>query len=305
MNVMGLERMNFRRLQAFRAVMAEGSVTRAGHAMHISQPAVSRLLADLEADLGVALFERDKGRLIPTPEAALLHQEAELAFAGLERLNDAAQAVRGLRRGQLRIICETVYAEGLLPRLAAAYHAAHPDVAIEIDIGPSARVADWVALTWYDLGLLVLPASHPELNLLPLGSRRALCAVPAGHPLSEKTAIAPEDLEGRRFISLVSGTPFRSAIDRAFEDAGIKRDIHLEARTQHALCAFVACGAGCTIVDPCLAEDIGDSRIAFRRFEPEISWSLALALPRNHRSSIICEDFAAFVQQNAELVSPA
>ncbi|MEX0923440.1 MAG: LysR substrate-binding domain-containing protein [Rhodovibrionaceae bacterium] len=296
--------MNFRRLQAFRAVMAEGSVTRAGHAMHISQPAVSRLLADLEADLGVALFARDKGRLIPTPEAELLHQEAELAFSGLERLNDAAQAVRGLRRGQLRIICETVYAEGLLPRLAAAYHAANPDIAIEIDIGPSTRVAEWVALTWYDLGLVVLPMSHPELTLLPLGSRRAVCAVPSDHPLAERASIRPEDLEGQRFISLVSGTPFRSVIDRAFDDAGIKRDIHLEARTQHALCAFVASGAGCTIVDPCLAEDISNPRIAFRRFEPEISWSLALALPRNHRSSMICQDFAAFVERNAGLVMP-
>lgn len=292
--------MNFRRLQAFRAVMAEGSVTRAGHAMHISQPAVSRLIADLEADLGIALFERDKGRLIPTPEAQLLHQEADLAFSGLERLSDAALAVRGLRRGQLRIICETVYAEGLLPRLAAAYHAAHPDVAIEIDIGPSTRVADWVAMTWYDLGLVVLPMSHPELTLLPLGSRRAVCAIPSEHPLAKKTSVKPDDLEGQRFISLVSGTPFRSVIDRVFDDAGIQRDIHLEARTQHALCAFVACGAGCTIVDPCLAEDISNPRIEFRPFEPEISWSLALALPRNHRSSMICQDFAAFVQHSGD-----
>lgn len=297
--------MNFRRLQAFRAVMAEGSVTRAGHAMHISQPAVSRLIADLEADLGVALFVREKGRLKPTAEAQLLHQEADLAFSGLERLSDAAQAVRGLRRGQLRIICETVYAEGLLPRLAAAYHAAHPDIAIEIDIGPSARVADWVAMTWYDLGLAVLPISHPDLAVRPLGRRRAVCALPAGHALAGRSAIEPRDLHGQPFISLVSGTPFRSVIDRAFDDAGVQRRILLEARTQHALCAFVASGAGVTIVDPCVAEDIRNPRIVFRPFEPEVGWGLAIVLPRERRASLICEDFVAFMQQsNTETAQP-
>lgn len=293
--------MNFRRLQAFRAVMAEGSVTHAAQAMHITQPAVSRLIADLEADLGVELFDRDKGRLRATPEAQLLHQEAELAFSGLERLNDAAKAVRGLRRGQLRIICETVYAEGLLPRLAAAYHAQHPEVAIEIDIGPSARVADWVAMTWYDLGLAVTPLTHPDVSLLPLADRRAICAVPASHPLAEAPSLGPQDLRDQPYVSLVAGTPFRSVIDRAFLDAGVERRVLLEARTQHALCALVAAGAGLTLVDPCLAEDLANPKLSFLPFAPAVTWGLAIVLPRTQKPSMICQDFIAFMQASPEL----
>lgn len=295
--------MNFRKLEAFRAVLTEGSVTRAGQAMHITQPAVSRLIADLEAELGVALFERDRGRLKPTSEAMLLQQEADLAFSGLERLWEAAKAVRGLRRGRLRVISETVYAEGFLPRLAAAYHADHPDVAIELDIGPSARVADWVAMTWYDLGIVVLPVSQPDLSIRPLQKQNAICALPSDHRLSAKQTLAPSDLRNERFVSLVAGTPFRLVIDRAFEAATVQRDIRLEVRTQHALCAFVAAGAGVTIVDPCLADDIDSADIVFRPVEPEIAWEIAIVLPRARPPSLICSDFVSFLERQVALPS--
>ena len=73
--------LNFRQMEAFRALMSHGSATQAAEAMHISQPAVSRLIADFEAVLGVLLFAREHGRLKPTAEAHLLFQESSMAFS--------------------------------------------------------------------------------------------------------------------------------------------------------------------------------------------------------------------------------
>jgi len=298
-------RLKFRQLEAFRAVMLAGSVGKAAEMLSVSQPAVSRLVADLEGELGIALFLRERGRLLPTPEAELLFQDAQAAFAGLDMVSEAAAALRTLRRGRIRVVCETVFAEGHLPRLVARYRRAHPEVAFEIDIGPSARVASWVATRWYDVGLVVLPIAEPEVSVEPHARHEALCVLNTRHPLSARTTIAAADLAGEAFVSLVSGSPFRSAIDRVFERARVPRTIQTEARTQHGICALVAEGDGVSLVDPCVAEDVRDPRLVFRPFRPRIAWDIAVVTPAARAPSLVARDFAAFLGRSAQARSRA
>lgn len=292
--------MNFRQVEAFRAVISHGSVTQAAEAMFISQPAVSRLVADFEASLGVRLFERDRGRLRPTVEAHLLFHESNTAFSGLARLREAAMSLRELRRGRVRIVSETVYAEGFLPRIAAAYHSLHPDVHIELDTGPSARIADWIAETWYDFGLVVLPVTQVDVQTRILRRQRALWAVPADHRLAARSVVGIEDLAGERLIAPVANTSYRLFFDRAFMSAGIQPDVRLEARTQHGICSFVAAGAGVALVDPCVAEDWSGDRAVFLTCEPAIEWELAVITPKARQPSLICRDFIDFLATRAE-----
>lgn len=287
--------MKFRQIEAFRAVMTHGSVTRAAESLYVTQPAVSRLIADLERELGIPLFHRDRGRLHATPEAQLLFQEADFAFSGMERLREAALVVRGLHRGRVRMVAETAYAEGVVPRLAAAFHAEHRDVHLELDIGPSARIAEWIAIAWYDLGLVVLPVGQNGVQTRFLRRQRAVCALPRAHRLARRAEVRVEDLAGERFISLVSGSPFRTFVDQAFSVAGVERDIRVEVRTQQALGAFVAAGHGVTLLDPWIAEEIGDRRIVVRPFEPAIAWDLGLIQPSSRPPSLLAESFAAFL----------
>lgn len=279
--------------------MLTGSVSKAAQMLSVSQPGVSRLVADLELALGLELFNRSRGRLTPTPEAELLFQDAQVAFAGLEMVSEAALALRTLRRGRIRVVSETVYAEGYLPRLVARYQEAHSEVAVELDIGPSARAAHWVSARWYDVGLVVLPVSEPEVTMHKHRVHEAVCVLRTDHPLAAKQTITARDLSGQPFVSLVSGSPFRASVDRAFQRGRGRRTIRTEARTQHAICAFVAEGAGVSVVDPCVADDVHDPRLVFRRFRPSIFWELGLLLPAARTPSMIAQDFVTFVQQNA------
>src|SRR5258708_21111610 len=92
-----------RQVEAFRALMQRHTVTRAAQTLHVSQPAVSRLLADFEAGVGFTLFERQQGRLVPTAEARVLYEEVERAFVGLDRISHAAQPIRAMRLGSFRV----------------------------------------------------------------------------------------------------------------------------------------------------------------------------------------------------------
>lgn len=293
--------MNFRQMEAFRAVMSHGSVTRAAEAMNITQPAVSRLIGDLEASLGLKLFLREQGRLRSTAEAHLLFQESIMAFNGLARLREAAQSLRGLQRGRVRIVSETVYAEGLLPRLMSAYCRDHPDVQMELDTGPSARIADWIAEAWYDIGLVVLPVAQPDVLVSPLNRHHALCALPSSHRFAGCEVVELAELADEPFVAPVPNTPYRMVFDRAMKSAGIEPNIRFEVRTQHGICALVACGTGVALVEPCAARDMQGRDLVFLPISPAVSWELAVLQSKARPSSLLCKDFADYLFRNISL----
>ncbi len=94
--------LNVRQLEAFRAVMLSGSMTGGGRLMSISQPAVTRLIRDLEAELKLSLFRREGTHIEPTREGKELFREVSRHFVSTERIREAADAIREFNGGQLR-----------------------------------------------------------------------------------------------------------------------------------------------------------------------------------------------------------
>ena len=95
--------MNIRQVEAFRAIMKHGSASRAAEALGITQPAVSRLVSELEKTIGFSLFSRTRGRLEPTPECRLFYTDVERTFVGLEVLKHSAAQIRERGPGIVRI----------------------------------------------------------------------------------------------------------------------------------------------------------------------------------------------------------
>lgn len=96
--------LNLRQIEVFHAIMITGSLSAAGRLLHVTQPAISRVLASIELRLGYALFERFKGRLHPTKEARKLFQEVESIQAGVNRLNDMAAGLAGHGGGLVSVV---------------------------------------------------------------------------------------------------------------------------------------------------------------------------------------------------------
>src|SRR4051812_2863341 len=111
---------SLRHIEVFRAVMTAGSVTRAAELLRTSQPTVSRELARLESLLQMTLFERVRGRLLPTSQAVTLFEEVRRSYLGLERIVSVASSIRQFEQGQLSLICLPTFSQTLLPKHAAA-----------------------------------------------------------------------------------------------------------------------------------------------------------------------------------------
>ena len=107
----------FRQVDAFRLVVSMGSVTEAANVLGISQPAVSRLIAELETEVGFQLFRRSGRTLVPTDEARLLVTEVRQAVSGMEHIKDSAVAIARFGHARLKIVTTPSFSNKLLPDL--------------------------------------------------------------------------------------------------------------------------------------------------------------------------------------------
>src|SRR5690606_5376562 len=118
--------LNGRQLEAFRAVMIAGSITGGSRLLSVSQPAVSRLIHDLESDLRMQLFLREGASIIPTPEARELFREVERYFISTERIREAAMAIREYSSGRLRVATILALTSACIPEAVAEFARTYP-----------------------------------------------------------------------------------------------------------------------------------------------------------------------------------
>ncbi|MEH6825814.1 MAG: LysR substrate-binding domain-containing protein [Motiliproteus sp.] len=283
--------MNLRQIEAFRAVMVTGSATEAGKMLFISQPAISRLIADLEHRANLKLFVRKPNRLEPTPEAQALYREVDRAFIGLEEISRTAEAIANKQHGSLRIVAMPVCVDSFLPPLISEFSKQHPHVSIELESAPRIQALDLVRSQRLDLGIVSLTRREDVgLQVARFCQQQAVCVLPASHRLADKAAINVQDLAHEPVISLSRGSPFRARFDEIFARAGITPTITIETRTQRTIYELVQRGAGVAILDPLVTDSL-DSEVVIKPFVPEVTWDYAVVQPDSAPTSLITQSF--------------
>lgn len=280
--------MNLRQLEIFRAVMVSGSASRASERLQITQPAVSRAIADLEAAVGFGLFDRVKGRLVPTPEGLLFFRDVNASFIGLDSLRSAAARIRDFGSGSIRIASLAALGSTLVPRAIRMFREAHPGIAITLQIVSSTLVRDLVANQQFDIGLAADEVDLQGVDHRAFGSFRAVCVMPARHPLANRTSIGPRDLHGVPFVALSPEDRARHRMMRVFEEAQSRPAIVVETPSSATICALALEGIGVGLVNPAAADGFPERGLVFRAFEPEIYFnSVMLFRPDAQKAQLV------------------
>lgn len=287
--------MNIRQLDAFRAVMQAGGVGRAAERLHVTQSAVSQLISQLEADIGVALFDRSSSRLRPTQEAEALLVEVEAVFSCLQRVDRMAVALREHQWGALRIASFPAIAHSLLPRSVARFSGLFEDVHFHLQSMRSRTAIDAVASRQIDLALTFLPGDREDVTSTQLQTLRAVCVLPVGHRLQDREVIHPEDLRGEAFVSLGPQDKSRALIDALFDARDIPRHIRIETGQSDAACVCVAEGVGVSIVDPISAWSNSGHDYVIRPFFPVIEFNIWLIEAKSAPRSALQNRFVEFL----------
>ncbi len=275
-----------RQIEAFRAVMVTGSMTAAAQTVHVTQPAISRLVRDLEAELGLTLFQRHGASVVPTAEAEALLVEVERHFIGLAQLRAVATDIRVGRRASLRVAVLPAMAAGFAPRFVAAFCRSRPNLKVTIEGLASSVIRDGVAAGHFDVGITAFPFERASLVIYPLQDR-AVVVMPEGHRLADKKTVTPKDLRDETFVLLNKSAthPIHNLLHAVTRRQSIDTSLSMIA------CVLVAEQMGVAIVDPFSASEFAGRGVVMRPLDPAVTLGTAVVCSQGRKLSAVAQDF--------------
>lgn len=285
--------MRYRQIEAFHAMMISGSTVRAAELMGITQPAVSRLIAELEQSVRFALFDRVRGRLVATPEARLFFREVEASFKGLDRLRATAASIRDYGEGSLRIGCFAAGSTDLAPAAIRAFRVRNPRIRLTMHVTWSSAIRDGVVDGNYDIGLAADEIDSSGLDTQQFSNMSGLIALPADHPLTRLRQIEPQHLRGVPLLGLVPEDRARQRLDTLLDQAGIEPQYVVETPNSATICALATSGDAVGLVNPMVTGSFRHVGIVFRPFEPKVTFRALLLFPPNTQKSQLVKDFVS------------
>lgn len=242
--------MELRHLKAFLAVAEELHFGRAAERLHIAQPPLSQQIRQLEAHLGVQLFERSTRSVRMTSAGEALLPRARALLAGLDDAERAARAGGRGEYGKVTIGFAGASTNLLLPQLARAVRSEYPNLELDLQGQTYANTAlERIANRTLDLGFVRLPVRVPGIRFRPIEDEELVCAVPAGHALADAADVAIADLAEESFVSFPegAGSTLRAITQQVCMDGGFSPRIVQAAPDSYTIHALVAAGVGVTI----------------------------------------------------------
>lgn len=292
--------MNIKALRAFRSTLSEGSLIGASEVMHLSQPAVSRLISGLEAELKLTLFDRSGRNLKPTPEGLAFYREAGRILDNLDEVPRIAAEIRAGRTETLRVVTMPRVAQSLSVPALARFMRNSPETNVSLDVRARREAGKWLAGREYDIGIGALPVDHPGIRSKPLLRVRAQAVLPAGHALSSLPEITAIDLAEEPVIRLMHGLLLRDQLDDIFRSAGVTPRQTCEVAASQLACSMVAEGAGVTIADELVAGQGASDRLTLVPLAPARWMTFGLLYPVSQSKSLALLAFEEALMGHAE-----
>ena len=240
--------MNFNQLRVFHAVAQAGSLSKAALRLHISQPAVSKHLKDLEAALDTVLFDRLPRGVRLTESGALLARYTNRVFALADEAQTALDDLRGLRRGHLAIGASTTIGNYLLPSALATFRKRYPSIELSLRIENTETIQARLVDRQIDLGFVEGLGPSPDLLVEPFCCDELVVIAPPGHWSARANRVTPHDLAEEDWVMREPGSGTRAVVEEALQRADVQLPEGLWLGGTEAIKAAVARGAGLAIV---------------------------------------------------------
>ncbi|THC43548.1 LysR family transcriptional regulator [Massilia sp. Mn16-1_5] len=274
--------MRLRHIEVFHAIMQVGTISGAAQVLHISQPAVTKVLQHAELQLGMPLFERVRGKLYPKPEAHRLFAETEKLNRDLQGIRRLAASLKGRAVETVRLVSTPTLAISVLPQAMTAWRRDFAQTRCELATYHTSEIVNALRLGEADLALSLQDPRHPGIVAEPIASGNLTVMAPAGTWSEAECAqpIGAADLSGE-LIGLADNDPLGEIVVAACEAQGVQPVFRTVVQTYQIARSLVEAGAGTAVVDPFTAASAASDKVQRRQWAPAIPVQLYL-LTANH-----------------------
>ncbi|WP_018861989.1 LysR family transcriptional regulator [Thioalkalivibrio sp. ALJ3] len=273
-----------RRLQVFLTVARLLSFTRAAEVLHMTQPAVTFQVRQLEEQLETRLFDRNHNRVTLTEAGRLVQRYAERIFDTYGELEAALRELKGADGGAIVIGASMTVAEYMLPALLGAFRRAHPDIGIRLRVGNTENVVAMVEEGSVDLGIVEAPVSHRTLLVQPCTVDQLRLIVPPEHALAGRKSVRVAEFVEQPFICREEGSGTREVIMEYLGRSGYDRNTLrgcMELGSPEAIKGAVAAGVGVSVLsEAVVAKELALGELAAIPLDPPLERPISLVHAR-------------------------
>lgn len=290
--------MNLHHLRAFLVVAEEKNITRGARRLHTSQPAASKHVSDLEAELGVSLFDRLPRGVRLTEAGELLLRHARRLFAVESAAETELGELAGLTRGSLSIGASTTIGSYLLPRVFGQFNRVHPHITLSLHIANTAQVQTLVLDDGIDFGLTEGFAAAEQLEVEVVHYDEMVAIVSPDHPILARGRLCTRDLASVPFICREPGSGTRDVIEAELERHGLSLEPVMALGSTEAVKNAVSAGLGLAIVSRLAVElELSVGRLTQLAIEDlSIRRALHLVQLRGKQASPAAQAFIALLR---------
>lgn len=259
--------LTIRQLRAFVLVVQEGSFTVAGHAMHLTQSAVSLLVRDLEEALGSRLIDRTTRNIAVTAVGQEFFASAQRILGDLQHAIGNVDKLLALQRGRVVVAAPLVLSSTFLPPILATFRSLHPGVDVLVLDSLTGQVLPNVRSGAADLGIGTFRKTEADLISALLFKEPLVAVFPKRHALGRAARLTWKDLRGSPILALRSGSVFRELTQAGLVAAELPLEPAFEATYSGTLIGWVKAGLGVAIVPAHATALVDEKSVAWKRLE--------------------------------------
>lgn len=285
-----------RQIQAFKAFVETGTVSKAADMLFISQPAASKLLTHLEEDTGLHLLDREHGKTNVTERGMRLYDEIERIFSGVDQISQAIETIRQEDRGHLTIGVMPAIPGALIADVTRTFGQKYPEVYLSFHSRSSQFIVDGILGRKFDFGLVIKPLDHDQFTTEILDDAPLVAVVSTDHSLARQKVMRLKDMCSHPVIGYSKGSITRHALERLVLSRGMELDIVLEATTASLIIELVAQNLGIAATLPIMmCQSIKD--VTFIPMEEEIILPIHVVRASKSRRDKMINDFIAMFKK--------
>lgn len=280
--------------------------TRASEAAHVTQPAISKMIKNLEDELGVKLFHRADRRLELTEAGKIVEEQAREILQSMDNMKSRLLDLAGLKRGELKVGIPPMTGSAFFPQVLAEFYEQHPLIDVRLLETGARKVESSLMSGDLDLGISVLPVDETQFVVFPFYREDVVVAMHPQDPLASQDSVALKDLKDARFILFHEEFALHSRVVEACERAGFHPNIVSESSQWDFIAAMVASNLGVALLPPTICRLLDPRRIRILPLAgAPIVWDLAIIWKRSRYLSAAAQAWMELTCRHLQNISSA